>query len=140
MTATKTPWHLWLIGILALLWNGFGAFDFTASALRFEGYLANFPEAMIAWLYATPLWMWVVWGIGTWGGLIGAILLLLRNKLAVWAFALSFIGATASQIVSVIEPPPGETGAPAFLPWMIIAISVALLGYTVWLSRRGVLR
>ena len=23
----KTPWHLWVVGVLALLWNGFGAYD-----------------------------------------------------------------------------------------------------------------
>jgi hypothetical protein len=23
-----TPWHLWLVGVLALLWNSFGAFDY----------------------------------------------------------------------------------------------------------------
>ena len=22
-----TPWHLWLVGLLSLAWNGYGAFD-----------------------------------------------------------------------------------------------------------------
>ncbi|MBC7768455.1 MAG: hypothetical protein H7124_06690 [Phycisphaerales bacterium] len=135
----KAPWHLWVVGILALLWNGFGAFDFTASALRFEAYLAAIPQAMLDHIYAQPVWLWAVWAIGTWGGVIGAILLLLRNKLAVLALALSFIGASASQAPSIIEPPM-DIGAPPFLPWIIIAISVALLAYAFWLSRRGVLR
>lgn len=25
---TTTPWHLWLVGVLALLWNCIGAFDY----------------------------------------------------------------------------------------------------------------
>lgn len=138
--AQRTPWHLWLVGVLALLWNGFGAFDFTASFLRIEGYLANYPQAMVDWLFEMPAWMWAVWAIGTWGGFIGAVLLLLRNKLAVWAFAASLAGAAISQLVSIIDPPPADIGAPAALPWIIIAIAAGLLAYAVWLSRRGVLR
>lgn len=139
-SATRAPWHLWVVGVLALLWNGFGAFDFTASFLRIEDYLANYPQALVDWLYSLPAWMWAVWAIGTWGGFIGAVLLLLRNKHAVWAFALSLLGAAISQIAGFIDPPPADIGAPAILPWIIIAIAAALLGYALWLSRRGVLR
>jgi len=28
-TKKKAPWHLWAAGILALVWNGFGANDYT---------------------------------------------------------------------------------------------------------------
>ena len=24
----KTPWHLWLVGLLALIWNAYPAYDF----------------------------------------------------------------------------------------------------------------
>lgn len=139
-STTKTPWHVWLVGVLALLWNGFGAFDFTASFLRIESYLANYPQAMVDWLYSMLGWMWAVWAVGVWGGVIGAVLLLLRNTLAVWAFALSFAGAAISQIVSILDPPPADIGAPELLPWIIVAIAAALLAYAFWLKRRGVLR
>ena len=35
----KTPWHLWLVGVLSLLWNGFGAFDFIQTTTRGEAYM-----------------------------------------------------------------------------------------------------
>lgn len=138
--ATKAPWHLWLIGILALLWNGFGAFDFTATSTRFAPYVSQFPQPMLDYIYALPAWNWVGWAIGTWGGFIGSALLLLRNKLAVWAYALSLLGAAGSNAISLIDPPPAEVGANAALTIVIIVIAAALLGYALWLSRRGVLR
>ena len=27
----KTPWHLWVVGVVSLLWNGFGGYDFIMS-------------------------------------------------------------------------------------------------------------
>lgn len=135
----RAPWHLWLVGILALLWNGFGTLDFTASALRFEPYMSNVPPAMLEHIYAQPMWLWAAWGVGTWGGLIGSALLLLRNKFAVIVLAFSFVGATGSQAPGIIAPPL-DIGAPPFLPWIIIAISALLLAYAFWLSKRGVLR
>ena len=33
----STPWHLWVVGVVSLLWNGFGAYDFLGSP---EGELA----------------------------------------------------------------------------------------------------
>lgn len=64
----------------------------------------------------------------------------MRNKLAVWAYALSLLGAVGSNIMNVIDPPPTEVGANAVLAIIIIAIAAALLGYAYWLSRRGILR
>lgn len=138
--SSKAPWHLWLIGILATLWNGFGAFDFTATFARFEAWTSNVPPAMLDYIYALPPWMWIGWALGVWGGFIGSVLLLMRNKLAVWAYALSLLGAVGSNIMNVIDPPPAEVGANAVLAIVIIAIAAALLGYAYWLSRRGVLR
>lgn len=138
--STKTPWHLWLIGILALLWNGFGAFDFTATCMRFEPYISQFPQPMMDYVYALPAWNWAGWAIGTWGGFIGSALLLLRNKFAVWAYALSLLGAVGSNALTLIDPPPAEIGANAALTITIIVIAALLLAYAFWLKRKGALR
>lgn len=138
--ATKTPWHLWAVGVLALLWNGFGTVDFTATCMRFEPWVSQFPEAMADYIYALPMWNWIGWGVGTWGGFIGSILLLMRNKLAVWAYALSLLGAAGSNALALTNPPPPEVGASVVLTLVIIGIAALLLAYAFWLSRKGVLR
>ncbi|MBN8606350.1 MAG: hypothetical protein J0L81_05475 [Caulobacterales bacterium] len=136
----RTPWHLWVIGVIALLWNGFGTVDFTATATRFEPWVSHFPPALRDYIYALPAWNWAGWAIGTWGGFIGSILLLMRNKLAVWAYALSLIGAAGSNAITLFDPPPPEVGASPVLTIVIIGIAAALLAYAAWLKQRGVLR
>ncbi|MCP4895894.1 MAG: hypothetical protein GY906_02880, partial [bacterium] len=35
-----TPIHLWIVGVLALLWNAMGAFDYLATQLKLEFYMS----------------------------------------------------------------------------------------------------
>ncbi|MBA3270972.1 MAG: hypothetical protein H0T71_10715, partial [Acidobacteria bacterium] len=37
----KTPWHLWLVGVLAALFNAIGAFDYVMSLAQGSSYMAN---------------------------------------------------------------------------------------------------
>ena len=79
------------------MWNTFGVFQFYFST--FSGRDAMMELGMSqaqADVYAgLPLWMPVVFGMGTVGGLIGSLLLLLRNRLAVPVFAVSLVGYVA---------------------------------------------
>ena len=40
-TAIKTPWHLWLVGVVAVLFNGIGVFDYVMSMTRGASYMAS---------------------------------------------------------------------------------------------------
>lgn len=139
VSSNKAPWHLWVVGILALLWDGFGAFDFIATVTHFMPYLSQFPPAMLEYIATVPGWMWVVWFASVFAGLAGAVLLLLRRRLAVPAFAISLAGVVISGIDSVVDPPPPDAGANAVLPWIIVAFAVGLFLYSRRLSARGLL-
>ena len=57
----RTPMHLWIVGGLATLWNGFGAYDYWMTRTRDVDYLAGMmpsvdPQAMLAWVDAFPIW------------------------------------------------------------------------------------
>ena len=58
-----TPWHLWLVGVLATIWNGFGAFDFTATVTRWAPYMSNYTEEQQAFFYSFPAWQYVIWAL-----------------------------------------------------------------------------
>ena len=45
--ALKAPWHLFLIGATAVLWNALGVFDFLATLTRFPPYIDNLPEGAV---------------------------------------------------------------------------------------------
>ncbi|WP_296817322.1 hypothetical protein [Brevundimonas sp.] len=139
------PWHLWLVGVLSLLWNGFGAYDFIMTTTQGEAYMraSGFDDAMIAYYMDMPTWMWGPWILGVWGAVAGSILLLMRNRLAVWAFGLSLLGAVISLIYGkFMNPPPfsEEMAAMGFMPWVITAIAVFLAWYAWTMSKKGVLR
>jgi len=142
----KTPWHLWLVGVLSLLWNGFGAFDFIQTTTRGEAYMraAGFDDAMVAYYEAMPGWMYVPWTLGVWGAVIGSVMLLLRRRWAVPAFGLSLLGALISLIYGeLIDPPPPappELAAMSWMPIVILLIAVLLFGYAFDMRKRGVLR
>jgi hypothetical protein len=142
----KTPWHLWLMGVLSLLWNGFGAFDFIQTTTRGEAYMraAGFDDAMVAYYEAMPGWMYVPWTLGVWGAVIGSVMLLLRRRWAVPAFGLSLVGALISLIYGkLIDPPPPappELAAMSWMPIVILLIAVLLFGYAFNMRKRGVMR
>ena len=141
----RTPWHLWVVGVVSLLWNAFGAFDFVSTITRGEAYLRemNFDQAMIDYFLAMPDWMYVPWTLGVWGAVIGSILLLLRNRYAVWAFALSLIGAVVSLAYGQFMDPPPLAPDMAMMKWMpfvIMLITVLLFVYAFNMRRKGVLR
>lgn len=142
----KTPWHLWLVGVLSLLWNGFGAFDFIQTTTRGEAYMraSGFDDAMVAYYEAMPGWMYVPWTLGVWGAVIGSVMLLLRRRWAVPAFGLSLLGALVSLIYGkLINPPPPappELAAMSWMPIVILLIAVLLFGYAFNMRKCGELR
>ena len=44
----RVPVHLWIVGVLALLWNGFGCFDYLLTNLKNETYLRQFTADQLA--------------------------------------------------------------------------------------------
>lgn len=140
-----TPWHLWLVGVLSLLWNGFGGYDFIMTNTQGEAYMraSGMTQPMIDYFLAMPTWMYVPWTLGVWGAIAGSVLLLLRMKWAVHAFALSLFGAVVSLVFGLMNPMPGlppEMAMMKFMPWAIAAIAAALLLYARAMARKGVLR
>ena len=146
--SARTPAHLWIVGILATLWNCFGAYDYLMTKSRNTDYLASMmpgvdPNAFLAYLDGYPIWAQFGWGLGVWMGLLGSILLLLRSRWAVHSFALSLLGMVLSFTYVFTGPPmPGEEvmGAMKYFPLVIVAIGVALLYYAWRQTKTGVLR
>ncbi|HVF37539.1 MAG TPA: hypothetical protein VNA29_06310 [Sphingomicrobium sp.] len=146
---TTTPAHLWIVGALGLLWNGFGCYDYLMTRMRNLDYFRSMapdvdPNAMLAWVDAFPIYAQFGWGLGVWMGLIGSVLLLMRHRWAVPALALSLLGAILGlgyQIIAAPPPPPPmDAGAMAIMPYVIILIAAALLYYAHRQRQKGVLR
>ncbi|MFN4040503.1 MAG: hypothetical protein ACK4I0_02435 [Brevundimonas sp.] len=146
MRHPRAPWHLWLVGVLSLLWNAFGAWDFIQTTTRGEAYMRamGMSEDMIAYYEALPAWMYGPWILGVWGAVLGSILLMARSRWAVVALALSFLGALISLIYGkLVDPPPAPPVGMEVTEWMpygILLIAALLLWYALAMAKRGVLR
>jgi len=140
----RAPWHLWVIGTLALLWNAGGAYDYIMMRTQNEAYMAMLTEEQLAMFADPPLWFGVTWAIGVWGAVLGAVLLLLRSRFATLAFAASLLGLIGSSLYTyVLADPPGYTNMTGFQAAFSIAIVVVLIGLFIYAQRmagRGVLR
>lgn len=139
----KGSWHLWVVGLLALIWNGLGGLDHVMTQVEGDAWLANMDptEVQMAWFHAMPAWVDVVWGVGAWSGLLGAVLLLLRRRWALPAFGASLIGWTA-YAVYVLGLSNGLAAMGAFWPMLVVHVAAPVLcaWYASIQSRTGVLR
>ncbi|MXP10101.1 hypothetical protein [Pseudoblastomonas halimionae] len=144
MTDTKTPWHLWVVGILSLLWNSVGATDYVLSSLGSEWWfdVMEYPPEGVAYLGAFPAWAHGAWALGTLAAFAGSILLLARSRHAGLAFAVSIAGIALTTIYEAGAEMPVELAEmqPAWFPVMLWAITIFLLIYSIAMRRKGVLR
>jgi len=137
----KTPVHLWIVGVLSLLWNAMGAFDYLATHLRLDFYMSQFSQEQLAYFYGFPAWAVAGWAFGVWGAFAGSIGLLLRKKWAVWAFGISLAGMVVSSIYNLVLSDGVRimgSGAMVFTA-IIWAVAIFLFLYARTQAKEGVL-
>lgn len=151
----RAPWHLWVVGVIAVLWNAYGGYDYIMSMTQGATYMATAgmtPE-QIAYYQAMPGWMTAVWATGVWGGVLGSLLLLLRKKLAFPVFAVSFAAFLLSLLytygisdgakVMGFMMKDGVKVASSMIVIMNVVIATgcaAFTGYAWTMAKRGILR
>lgn len=140
-TRLPAPWHLWLVGSLAVLWNGFGAMDYVLTHMGNEAYLSQMTEAQRNLFTNMPLWAEAGWAVAIWASVIGSALLLMRSKHAEQAFLASLVGMAVSFTHNLVVANGAEIMGMAgvIMTGVIVIIAVALYFYARSLARRGVL-
>lgn len=141
----KTPFHLWIVGILSLLWNAGGAIDYVMTRTNVATYLAEQPPERLSMLENAPSWFGATWAIGVWFSIIGSVLLLLRSRFAGAAFALSLLGLIGSSIYTYGMVDGGSMVAAAGTVAIIFTLAIPVILVLLWIyaramTRRGVLR
>lgn len=140
----KTPWHIWVVGVLAVLFNSIGVFDFVMSMSQGADYMAKAgmtPEQIDQYL-RMPGWMTVVWAVGVFGALLASVLLLLRRKLAAPVFLVSLVAFVISLLHTYVLTDGGKVmGSQMAIASGVIFVVLALLTFYAWrMGKRGVLR
>lgn len=134
LTDHPAPAHLWAVGTIGLLWNAFGCFDYVTTQLG----KAQLSPEMTAYIATFPAWLTASWALGVWGSLAGSVLLLMRSRHAVLAFALSLLGLAVSQGYQMLVAPPPQS-PPIVIEAMIWGALVFFLIYARRMRAEGVL-
>jgi hypothetical protein len=140
----KTPWHVWLVGLIAVLFNFIGVFDFVMSMAQGAKYQASagMTPDQIAHYQRMPGWMIAVWAVGVFGAFLASILLLLRRKQALLVFILSLAAFVVSLVYTYVLTNGGAVmgQSMAIMSAVIAGLLVFFSWYCWFMTLRGVLR
>lgn len=134
-----TPWHLWLVGVFGVLWNGVGVVDNLMIQTANESYLAGLTPEQVGILTALPLWLAAAWSVAVWGGAVGCLLLLARHRVAASVLLVSLAAMTVTGAHNfVADDGIYETGgtSPGFV-LVIFLLACAFWMYARAFGRRG---
>jgi len=137
----RAPWHLWVVGIIALLWNAMGAFDYVMTETRNEWYMSQFTPEQLEYYSSFPAWVVALWAIAVWGGLLASLLLLFRKRSAATLYLVSFFAMVVTTVYNFVLSSTDIASDTASLVFsaVIFVMALLLLLYARAMRRRGIL-
>ena len=121
-----------------------GAFDYASAEFGGTAYLqsAGMGAEEIAYVQSFPTWATAAWAVGVWFCVIGSVLLLVRSRLALYAFALSLVGILVTMYFSLVMPHPAsfDTTGNRLFDLALVVVTIGLTWYAWAMAKRGVLR
>lgn len=132
-----TPKHLWIVGIITLLWNMMGAYDYLMTQTENEAYMSKFEPAQLEYFYGFPMWVEVFWALAVWGAVLGSILLLVRKCLALPVLVVSLVSMVITAVYNFgLSEGMEIMGTGGFI--FTIAIFLVALGlvYYAWMMKK----
>lgn len=124
-----------------LVWNLIGmAFYVQQMTMTPEAMMAaDMTAAQMAWMESTPAWANAAYAIAVTAGVLAAVLLLLKNGLALPAFILSLVGIIVQDVESFLLRNPQEAwgGGAYIIPAMVFVIAIFEIWYTRAAKTKG---
>jgi hypothetical protein len=133
------PAWFWIVAVLALLWEAMGCFAYLGEVGMAGAAMAKHPPAQDAVWHAMPVWVWCAFAVAVWIGFAGALMQLLRMRLARAAFAVSLVAVIVQFGWAFLIAGPSKLGPP-LMPAVIVIIAVALVWFSDMAAKRGWLR
>ncbi|SNR36011.1 hypothetical protein [Lutibacter flavus] len=132
-STSKPTTVFWIIGVIALLWNIMGVVAYLAQAYISDEDLAILPEAEQAYYNGIPAWVTAAFAISVFAGLLGCITLLMKKKIAVILFFISFIAIIVQFVYNFFIQDFMEISGAARMAMPIVVIIIAL--FLIWFSK-----
>lgn len=97
------PTWFWVIAAVSLMWNILGCLIFSSEVFAQEAMIESMTGEQKEWVRSTPRWVYVVFAISVSTGVAGSVCLLMRKRLSVPLFTISF-AAVLIQMAYTISP------------------------------------
>ena len=135
----KTPWHIWVVGILTLLWDGAGAYTIMMAQ---AGRLAGLTPDEIAYYSAQPFWFVVATDVALLGAIAAGVALLARSRVAVGLFGVSLLAIFVTNVYDLAMGTSRvfATQGALVVTCIIVVLAILQFVYSVAMRRRVVLR
>ncbi|WP_026977591.1 hypothetical protein [Flavobacterium tegetincola] len=133
----KIPIWFWVTAVFFLLWNSMGVISFFAHTFISEEDLALLPIQERELYGDYPIWTTIVFAIAVFGGLLGAVGLLLKKKWSKTAFIISLLAIVPQMTHNLFFTKSVEVygvGQAATMPIMVVVFGLFL----VWFSSYGI--
>ncbi len=137
---TNPPPSFRIVAIMAVVWMAFGCMSYLMHVRMGPEAVATLPQGQQQFMAMMPGWLYALFAVATWSGLIGAVLMLLRKRLAVPFLLVSWIAAAAQMVGSYMVLPGLELlGGPRALimPVIIVALGIIFWRYAMRGAAKG---
>ena len=132
-STNKPPIWFWIISFIALIWNGLGVDGYLGQAYNTERYRSSFTPEQLEIAANAPSWTMGAFAIAVFAGVLGAIFLLLRKKIATTFWVISLIAVVSQMGYALIK---GEAASIAMVI-MILIFAFAFLYFSRMSGKKG---
>jgi hypothetical protein len=133
-----TPWHVWVVAILTLFWNGSGAVTIVMAQM---GSRLDMAPNEVAYYANQPLGIVLATDLAIGFPIAAGVALLLRRRSAVWLFALALAALAVTNTYDVAAGTSLALRDPGWrtLTIVLVILAVLQLAYAWSMKTRGVL-
>ena len=135
----SVPAWFWVIAAVSLMWNIMGCVIFSFEVFAQEAMIESMTGEQKEWVRSTPRWIYVDFAISVVTGVAGSICLLMRKKLSVTWFTISFAAVLIQMVYTMLIAGGFRVMGPsgAVMPTVVITLSVVWLLFSLLSTGKG---
>lgn len=138
-TNVKPPTSFWIVGVVALLWNLMGVYQFYLGNYELESLRESVSAEAFSIMESLPMWYSIVFAVAVFSGVLGCVLVLMKKKFAIPVFAISLLTVLVVEIYWLLGTDIIQTSGyiAALMPMIVIAVAIFLYYYSKGAARNG---
>lgn len=135
-TSNKPSALFYIIGVVALIWNGLGVIAYLGRAFITDEMIAQLPkEQQAEFLTEYPAWVTGAFATAVFAGVLASLLLLLKKKVAYPLFIISAVAAIAQHVYLFMNVEMNSL----VMPILVVVVCIFLVWYSKKCISEGIM-